>query len=260
MPTLIVGGESQIGSYLINSKFGVKHRCVGTTRKKNSARNFLYLDLNLSAINVDFSEYDCIILCAGVTNINKCEEFASQSRLINELNTINLINQCATKNTFVIFLSSNSVFDGEKPFYKVTDTPNPNTNYAKQKLAVEHHILNNSSINGCVLRLTKVISKDANFIARWNYEASRNMNIYCSRQRMLSPISLSEVAQALDILVTKKIKGLYHLSSKQEISYYDYAREYFSGTPSIQKLIKPELPEDALGEKKYYNSLETFLP
>jgi dTDP-4-dehydrorhamnose reductase len=116
--------------------------------------------------NLDFSNYECVIICAAITNIAYCETDPENCERINSINTIKLIERCVDSNCFVIFLSSNAVFDGSKQFYNHTDPPNPNTFYGKSKLLVENYIQSLNTNQACILRLTKVITEYSQFIQK----------------------------------------------------------------------------------------------
>ena len=165
---LIIGMDSQIGSALsvyIKSNH-ISH--FGTTRKPQNASTEVYLfDLEHPDFSVFNQAFTHAIFCAAVTNIAKCENDPNRCRQINVVNTIRLIELLNKDGTFIIYLSSNAVFNGEKPFYNYDDATFPATTYGLYKCEVENYLALNTPENNCVLRLTKVISPSTPFINQW---------------------------------------------------------------------------------------------
>lgn len=255
---LIVGIESQIGSalkeLLINNSFDVK----GTTRKKETNKNTYFLDLEEPDYEVINKKFNSIIICAAVTNIAKCEENPNECGKINVTNTIKLIDTAVANNSFVVFLSSNAVFDGSKSFYKYTDTTNPKTRYGKFKNAVEKYIKNRKSDKVCVLRITKVITKNTPFIKRWENESASGLSIRATN-RLLSPVPIDRVVDTIKLLIDRKQSGIYQLGGSEEVSYFEYAHSYFKNSSKNLKLITAG-NEGATPLSIEYNSLTTYLP
>ena len=81
--------------------------------------------------------------------------------------TIKIIDKAISRNCFVIFLSSNAVFEGSKPYYKYFEKVKPINNYGLFKSQVEKFIISSSKNYACILRLTKVISNKSSFILNW---------------------------------------------------------------------------------------------
>jgi dTDP-4-dehydrorhamnose reductase len=257
---LIVGIDSQIGKALKNKTQDKNYAVYGTTRRKcNIDIKTFYLDLE----NPDFKIFDLkfgiVVLCSATTNFDQCDSNFSKYHKINVENTISLIKFFSRQKSFVIYLSSNAVFDGTKQFYKSTDQTCPTTSYGKYKSEVEKYLTNHESQNSCVLRLTKVISEATPFLERWSLEALQGQKIKANKKRYLAPISMELVTSTIIDLADKKQPGLFQLGGREEISYYDYARYIYKNNPNVLKLIEEDLDENEM-YKVTYNSLETYLP
>ncbi len=257
---LIIGSDSQIGSalneYLIKNNIAT----TGTTRRKEKTnKNTLYLDLENPNYDLFNVKYDSVVICAATTNIAQCEKEPNKHKIINVTNTIKLIEKLAGNGSFIVYLSSNAVFNGEKAFYKHNDTTCPVTTYGKFKNEVEDYLTENLKKNSCILRLTKVITKNTSFIERWVNEAAANLNIRTYTNKLLSPINIENVVDALESLITQQRFGIYHLGGSIEISYADYAKDYFKNNPQALKLLSEDL-ETTENNKITHNSLSTHLP
>lgn len=256
---LIIGVDSKIGSALKKHLVTKNITVVGTTRKKeNLNKNTYYFDLEKSDFQIFDKKFTTAIICAATTDIAECEKEPLKHKKINVTNTIKLIEQLFKNNIFVIYISSNAVFNGEKQFYRHNDKTCPTTLYGKFKTEVEEFLTDKLEHKSCVLRLTKVITKDTKFIERWKSEANSGKKIKTSTNRFLSPINVKNVVDSIELLINQKCVGIYHLGGEEEISYTEYAKKYFQNNKSALKLIISET-EDA-ADNITYNSLSTYLP
>lgn len=256
---LVVGANSQIGSALIVNLRKESYNVFGTTRDiKNNNRDLLYFDLFESNLSIDFTKYECVIICAAITNIAQCESEPEKCERINSTNTIALIDKCVISKCFVIFLSSSAVFDGKKPFYKYTDKASPITNYGNFKLIVEKYIQALPPNKACVLRLTKVVTENTPFIQNWKTAAEKGGEVKAFRNRLISPIAIEDVVDSLQLLVERKNSGIFQLGGSEEISFYEYAKKVFSSNPNILgNIVATDATEPIVAD---HSSLTTFLP
>ena len=256
---LIIGGNSVVGSFLANYLNAHNYDIFTTTKRKTRYPNKKEIFLDLSSNNHLLSEqsFEVAIFCAGVTQASKCENFPNESKIINVDNTIKVIEKLLLHKTRVLFLSSNAVFNGTKQFYKYFDTVSPNTNYGKYKVMVENFF---DDPNFSILRLTKVLSKKSPLIINWENEiSSGGLNgIIAFKNHFISPVSLEQVGNAVQLLLMSKSKGIFQLGSNHEISLHDFALEYFSSDKTALDMIVGKYDSSIKGNK--YNSLQTYLP
>jgi dTDP-4-dehydrorhamnose reductase len=255
---LIVGVDSQIGSALRDHLMKQAFEVYGTTRNQSTVNTYrYYFDLERPNYEILNNKFDLVVICAGVTNIAQCQKSPKLCRQINVTNTIDLIRKLETDNTFIIYLSSSLVFNGAKAFYGVSDSTSPIVQYGKFKVEVESYLANKK--NCCVLRLTKVISPITPFIAQWEKDAKAGLQIKTFSNVYLSPVSISNVVDSIQLLMTQKQNGVFHLGGGVELSYTEYARELFRRSPKKIKLISENIAP--VGQKVTpHNSLATYLP
>ena len=256
---LVIGANSQIGSALIKSQLNRYFNVHGTTRHADRTDEYMFFyDLAEPELNLDFFKYEYVIICAAITNIAHCESDPQYCERINTKKTITLIKKCVDSNCFVIFLSSNAVFDGSKQFYKHNDHPNPNTIYGKSKLLVENYIQSLNANQACILRLTKVITESSQFIQNWMNAAEKGEEIKAFSNKFISPIDIKDVIESILILVESKSSGIFQFGGNEEISLFNYAKKIFSSNPKILSQVVET--EDINTNYSKYNSLVTFLP
>jgi len=255
---LIVGIDSQIGSALKRhlNKNGIE--VFGTSRKKTISTNTYYFDLETPNFDIFTEKFSSVVICAASTNIAACEKEPEKHRTINVINTIKLIENLVGNDSFIIYLSSNAVFDGRKAFYKHTDTTSATTKYGEFKVNVEKYIQDLPQNHACVLRLTKVITDSTPFIQNWKTAAENGNEIKAFSDRLISPIDIKDVVESIELLVERKQSGIFQLGGREEISFYEYAKKLFSSEPSTPVKIISTAAEESNVAK--HNSLATFLP
>jgi dTDP-4-dehydrorhamnose reductase len=258
---LVVGSDGQIGSGLLSFLTSRGHSAHGTTRKHANVRDTVFhFDLEQPWTDLPLSEFTHVVICAGVTSIAACEDGPEACEAINVTHTIALIDRCLENDCFVIFLSSNAVFDGTKPFNRYDDTPNPRSKYGAFKLAVENHLSKNRGNRAAVLRVTKVTGDDTPFLRRWREDARQGAEIIAYSERLLAPIPLDKVLEVMLELITKRQTGIFQIGGADEISYLDHAREMFRGDPRALALIKPTEGPAPASHENHHNSLAPRLP
>ena len=137
---LIVGMDSLVGSCLgvEASRLGIPW--TGTSRRTGSRWR---LDLSESHLKwqIPESSKSVAILCAAVTGIEECESDPQGTASINTTATIALADKLADEGAALVFISSSRVFPSWLDNPSETTPPAPNTEYGRQKLAVEKHLL-----------------------------------------------------------------------------------------------------------------------
>lgn len=213
---LIIGGDSIIGSALHSSLTMQGIACIATRRN----------DLDLAASPDSWPQLprvDVAYLCAAMTRLEACENDPVASHLVNVAHMQSLTVRLQENGSFVVFLSSNHVFDGASPKPTTTDAPCPVNAYGRQKAEFEQWLLE-SKKPAAVLRLTKVISSPLPIIAQWKEALLQGKSIEAFDDLVVAPIPLSAVLQSLQEIGTHKREGIFHLSNMRDISYYEIAQ------------------------------------
>ena len=253
--TLIVGANGLIGEELMTFLPNNNIPVIGTTRslKQLSGYTSLVYDLNEDLDKkIDLSNIDWCILCAAETSIKECEKNQNNSSNINVARTINLIDRCIESSVKVLFFSSDCVFDGTKAFYTLSDQTCPITEYGKYKLEVEKYINLYCKDFSCVIRLTKVISNKTPIIKKWKKDLAKGKKISAFTNKLLSPLPIQNLCDLVLTIIKRDLNGTFQLGGIKEVSYYDFAKEYFGKNTEI-------LPTET-DEPKRHASLEAFLP
>ncbi len=219
---LIVGGDSLIGRYLGGTLSRAGRPFRSTSRRAEAEA----LPLDLAA--PDFAAFDglafgCAYICAAVTDLRACERDPAAAARVNVEGTLAVMRMLAARGTELVFLSSSQVFDGETPLPDEAAACRPKNAYGRQKLALEAAIAR-EGLPAAVLRPTKVLAAEPVGMFRLWYERLRRGEPAVAASDMtLAPLAAEEVARAAIALGDRCCRGIWHLSSADELSYAEAA-------------------------------------
>jgi dTDP-4-dehydrorhamnose reductase len=218
---LIVGMDSLVGSCLgvEASRLGIPW--TGTSRRTGSRWR---LDLSESHLKwqIPESSKSVAILCAAVTGIEACESDPQGTASINTTATIALADKLADEGAALVFISSSRVFPSWLDNPSETTPPAPNTEYGRQKLAVEKHLLRRHP-TAKIIRLTKIISSDLPLFKNWIHFLTAKQPIHPFQDLFLSPIALNSTSRAILDIARGTASGIFHISASDAISYHQAA-------------------------------------
>lgn len=221
MKVLILGGDSLIGKALKEYWKGDKDiYCYSSTRRKEFvSRDRPFIDLSdLKSINC-IPHVDSVVICAGETNISKCESKKKLTRSINVTNMYELLKNLNLKEiekggVHVVFISS----DKASNFVNM-----PDTEYGKQKYDLENLITNLEKSS--ILRLGKVIHHDLPILQKWRESLKDGKQIEAFYDYKMAPISITRVVKNIDSIIKNQYFETFNFFGKS-ISYYDFAVKY----------------------------------
>jgi dTDP-4-dehydrorhamnose reductase len=249
---IITGSNGLLGqsllSLLLNEKEKYKVFAFSRGENRSGRDDVEYISIDLTQeeivkqkirdINPDF-----IINTAAMTQVDDCETHKKACDLLN-IDVVQWLMEISKEvNIHLIHLSTDFIFDGEKGYYKETDTPSPLSYYGLSKLKSEE-VLTNSDINFTILRTIlvygKVFSMSRSNIVLWvksMLEQGKEITIVNDQFRM--PTYVVDLALACKIAVDKKAKGIYNVSSNTLLSIFEIAQQIAEVFELDKNLIKP---------------------
>lgn len=243
---LIIGCDSLIGKALMLYLQKSKSKVLGTTRRKGVIdKSHIYLDLSK-----DVEAWLCpsgvsvAVICAGITQLAACKKNPIDSARINVQNISLLINNLVSKGIFVIYLSTDKVFDGTKPYRSSGDAFSPITEYGRQKADTESRI-NHLKKSLAIVRLTKVLSPEDKLFSGWRKSLSSNKPIYPFSDMVMSPVPLYFVVKVLSIIAEQRLSGIFQISGNGDVSYAETARRGAELLGVSPHLIRPVAVKDS---------------
>lgn len=174
---------------------------------------------------------DVIINTAAMTQVDKCETEKEACWDLNVKAVENLIDisESLGKNTHLIHLSTDFIFDGEAGPYKEEDVANPLSYYGESKLAAEK-LFENTQIPWSIVRTVLVYGIVNNMsrsnIVLWvkkSLEEGKKINVVDDQWR--TPTLAEDLAKGCLLIAEKQAKGIFHVSGEEMMTPYDIAIE-----------------------------------
>ncbi|MFP4226489.1 MAG: dTDP-4-dehydrorhamnose reductase [Desulfobacterales bacterium] len=169
-----------------------------------------------------------IVNCAAFTQVDACESQVETAWRVNADGPENLAAAAAKTGARLIHISTDYVFDGQKPIpeaYRESDSPNPLSVYGRSKLAGEERVAAGCE-NYAILRTAWLYgAAGKNFIRTI---LGKVLNDPQTRLKIVddqygSPTWSYQLAMQIDRLLTSSATGIYHASAEGYCTWYDLA-------------------------------------
>jgi len=239
--TLIVGGDSTIGGILAEA-YEVDSKPVWkTTRHRNKVnKRCLFLDLfdDLNSWHLPHELIRTAIFCAAVTSHEECRLNPELSWRVNVRSTVALATRMVEAGVFVVFLSSNAVFNGDSAHACSTDQPTAITEYGRQKAEAERQLIKLGD-RVAIVRFSKVITPKMPLIKDWIRNLKTGNVIHPFLDMMISPVPVTFATSVLSEIALKQIPGIFQVSAKQDITYANLAGYIADKLNVNDELVQP---------------------
>jgi dTDP-4-dehydrorhamnose reductase len=229
MKVLITGAGGQVGREAV-AVFG--ERAVGLDHAA--------LDVtDAGAVRAAFDEHrpDAIVHCAGYTAVDDCELHPNEAFTQNVIGTRHVMNAASAVGTYVVYLSTDYVFDGTKPDpYVETDTPHPLSVYGKTKLAGEQEIDERSA----VVRISWVCGRYGNNMVKTILRlAEQHDTLRFVTDQRGQPTIVSDLVTMLPRFVEQRLAGIWHVTNQGDVSWYEFAGEVLRAVGEDPARVEP---------------------
>ena len=232
MKLLITGGSGLYGSKLAQTALAKNIEVYSADIQNLSPYgNFVKLDItNKEAVEEKFGaiEPDVVVHAASLTDVDKCELNKELAWKINVDGTKNILEATRKINSFLVYVSTDYVFSGEKGFYVESDAANPINYYGITKLAAEKlvqareefFIARPSVIYGSMPAAGKV-----NF-ALWLIETLRKgEKVKIIKDQWNTPTLNTNLAEMTLEAIDRKLTGVFHLCGASRVSRLEFAQK-----------------------------------
>lgn len=248
MKVLVTGASGLVGSQLTKNLSKNFEVLSGYHSQKPLFGKPIQLDLskldNISA-TLQIINPDAIIHLAALTDVDGCESNKELAFQINAKATAELAKYANLQKIFILYVSTDYVFDGKVGLQKESDTPNPLGVYGKSKLEGEKAIMNFAS-KWCIARTSTPfgVSKLKKTFPLWVYEnLKQNNKVNAAFDQFTSPTYVPNLCEMLEEILTKQLQGIIHTAGASAISRYDFAKliaENFDYDSNFLKKISME--------------------
>jgi dTDP-4-dehydrorhamnose reductase len=243
---LITGASGLLGTKLCEIALRKNHEVYSAY----SQRRPLYgtpvkldiLDLKAEQQILDKIKPQGVVHAAALTDVDKCETEKELAWKTNVEATTNLVRLCKEHDAYLVYVSTDYVFNGEKGTYKEMDDPAPINHYGLTKLKGEEAVqaLDKYCIaRGSVIYGSTPATGKTNF-ALWLLDKLRKKEeVKIITDQWNSPTLNVSMAEMILEILEKKIDGTFHLAGATRLSRYEFA-EHLAETFNLDpKYIKP---------------------
>jgi dTDP-4-dehydrorhamnose reductase len=165
---------------------------------------------------------DVTYLCAAVTSLEKCRQDPGCTARINVDAVSDLAAKLAGQGSFLVFCSTNQVFDGLHPLVSENGSVDPKTEYGRQKAEAERRILALGA-GASVVRLTKVLGSRVPLFDTWREDLNAGRPIHPFLDMVMAPIPLAGAVSVLRLVADRRLQGVLQVSAAQDVTYAEAA-------------------------------------
>lgn len=218
-------------------------------------------DMHAVSTFVDMNRPNCIVNCAGMTNLDVCEQNVERAYAVNALGARNLGIAARKVNAKIIHISTDDVFDGriKRPLNEF-DPAEPQSVYGKSKLAGEI-LVRELAAKHMIVRSSWIYGDSPNNFVHRVLEAARSGELLKIPEDQIStPTSAKDLARFVVSLLESEEYGIYHASCEGFCTRYEFAEEIcrLAGIPA--NLIPVCTGEaDVESERPCYTLLDNFM-
>lgn len=220
--SLVIGAHGVLGRSVSERLRTLGHTVVEASRRPTADA----LPLEIDAMAASWAlppGVTTAYFCAAVTSQTSCRDAFAQAYAINVTNTVLLIRRLVEAGVFVVFPSTNLVFDGSQPQVSAESARCPRTAYGRMKSEAEIRIL---AIGGSVgvVRLTKVVHAHLPVFARWRTSLTQGLTVQPFHDMVFSPLPLHEAVSVLLAVGRNRVTGVTQAAAQDDVSYAQACR------------------------------------
>ena len=184
-----------------------------------------------------------IINAAAVTDVDLCEEDGNTASLVNTTSVGYLATAAKECESFLVQVSTDYVFDGEKGRYSESDGPNPINKYGLSKLEGEQVATAAGYGSLCIARTSVVYGwgrpQRPNAATYVYGRLSKHEKFSMVQDQFSSPTLNTNLAQMLIEIAERRLPGTIHVSGATRLNRYDFAVGLAENLRLDKSLIRP---------------------
>ena len=230
---LVTGASGLLGSNFVRAARNSNRSVMGTYYRHPFQLHGIELiqaDLtNRAEVRKLFECYrpDWVVHCAALTNVDWCERHPDETRFVNVEMPRFLAAESKKSDAPFVYISTDSVFDGNRGNYSEENSPAPVNVYGKTKLAGETSVLHEYE-HSLVVRTN---------IYGWNIQEKESLSEWILNRLesgrhvpgfydvVFTPILVNDLSEIVLKMMDRKLSGLYHVAGAQALSKHEFALE-----------------------------------
>ena len=165
-----------------------------------------------------------VVHTAALTNVDYCETHQDEALRANFVASENVAEACSATGAKMVYVSTDSVFDGKKGNYNEKSKTNPLNFYAKTKLFGEKVVTEKNS-NTTVVRTNmfgwNMLEK--NSLSEWIYfglKKGEKLNLFTDV--FFTPLIVNNLGRVIAELIEKDFSGTVNLASPEKVSKFEF--------------------------------------
>ena len=248
MRILITGAHGQLGHDVV---LECQHRGWETIGVDISGFDLTDRAATLAALEA--AAPDCVIHCAAYTAVDRAEAELEQARAVNELGTGHIAEYCAGKGIWMIYVSTDYVFDGggDRP-HETDEPPRPLNVYGATKLAGER-AMQALGDKHMIVRTSWVFGNHGNnFVKTMLRLGAERDTLNIVSDQVGAPTYTAHLARLLCDMAARPVAGIYHAANAGECSWAAFAGKIFDLAGLVCKVVpipSSDYPQAALRPK-----------
>ncbi len=217
---VITGAAGLLGSNLMADFSGLELPVSGMDRS--------VCDLTDAAATtrvVEELEPSCIIHAAALTQVDWCESHPQETWNTNVEASRTLAQVARRIGARMVYISTDSVFDGARGHYSETDEPGPLNVYATSKLAGERAVL--AELPDALIVRTVIYgwSRSGRTFAEWILsQLTAGVDVPGFDDAIFSPVLVNDLGRLLLALLDRGASGVCHVAASEACSKFEFAR------------------------------------
>ena len=191
---------------------------------------------------------EVVVHAASLTDVDKCELNRELAWRINVEGTINVAEATKAAHAFLLYISTDYIFNGKKGQYGETDPPDPINYYGLTKLKAEQEVKSIAN-DYCIARPSVIYGTvpaagKINF-SLWLLNALKNgEKVKALIDQWNSPTLNTSLAKMTLEILERRLTGTFHLCGATRINRYDFAKKIAQIFDADPDLIVPTLAKD----------------
>ena len=239
---LIIGGSGVLGDEL-SKRFSQYNKVLTYKNSVLNKKNSFFLDIRDKGSVKDVIEKinpSTIIHTAAITDLDWCEVNKEKTFHVNVIGTKNIIEFAKKSDSKLIFISTDSVFDGVKGNYNENDIVNPINVYSESKVIAENLVkeYKKSTIIRTTFFGTGLGSKKETFISYLFNEIKNNRNVRVPSDKISNGVCVSEFSKIVEKIHQRELTGILHVGSKDYENNFNFASRLVRNCNYDEKLIQ----------------------
>ena len=237
----ITGAEGHIGTALLDLLEGVEYQLLPTDIEEVDITK---IDEVTQFVHVN--RPDVVINCAGLTDVQECENNVDEAYRVNAIGVRNVALAANEVNAKVIQISTDDVFDKESRIpYNEFDNVHPKTIYGKSKEAGEK-ILTQLLNRFVIIRSSWIYGIGRDFVDEVLRNVGQGKKMEVPNNQYAAPTSAKELAKVIRYFIDNEEYGLYHVVCPGSCSRYEFARTILEYSGKAGELdLYPVVIEDS---------------